>query len=120
VSNPPQTEMDNVSTHPCGVMGSRTGWAREAWQTLQHMDKKPQPGVHGSPRVSKRVCLEMFECPHYRQSESKCRDQVLRIKLAMEAGRGESGGQWDWDSWTLSLEDALAQSRAYVVGGGGV
>jgi len=38
----------------------------------------------------------------------------------MEAGRGESGGQWDWDSWTLSLEDALAQSRAYVVGGGGV
>ena len=66
-------------------------------------------GHPGSPRVSKRVCLEMLEGPHHRQSESRCRDQVLRIKLAMEAGRGESGGPWDWDSWTLSLEDAFVQ-----------
>ena len=39
--------IDSVSTHPSGAVGSRTGWARVERQTLQHTDKKPQPGSVG-------------------------------------------------------------------------
>ena len=34
-------------------------------------------GHPGSPRVSKRVCLEMLEGPHHRQSESTLEPDLI-------------------------------------------
>lgn len=56
---PHQSLANSASTHPCAVIGSRTGQARVPWQVLQYMDKKPQAAIHRPTRVGQRVCFEM-------------------------------------------------------------